>query len=210
MSTAGLNAGPSGGVSQDLLDRLNRLETELAAHVRGLPYLFARSIYGNELTLHFGTEREHTHPKLKGKVRGTHVLSVRGSGWLLGSGVRPVMIGCGFIPMPLASEERKPFNVTALESGALIGRGAKVERATPLAVEPGNAIGLRLDLDDGSWFMVVPTPPEKDGDDLPEPSDWELLTPSRVLRVGPGPDFRWESLDQPGGSGNRARPGVAP
>jgi hypothetical protein len=170
------------------------LKSELAATIHGLPYLFARSVYANELTLHFGSKQEHAHPKLTGKVRGTHVLSVRGSAWVLQSGVRPVIVACGVVPMPSPPGGGKPFNVTALESGALIGSGAKIKRATPLAVEPLSAIGLCLELDDGSVFMILATPPDKDDTDLPEPADWELLTPTKMLRVGPGPDYRVEDL----------------
>lgn len=151
--------------------------------LRDLPYLFARSTYGNELTLHFGKERGFDHPKLQGKIRGSHVLSVRGSAWMLRSGIRPVVIGCGIVPI---HDEGKPFNVTALESGAMIASGATVAKATPFAVEPMNSIGLSIELSDGSSFWILPTPPLKDDDDLPEPADWELLIPDKLLRVGPG------------------------
>jgi len=189
MSTAELCSGSTGGVS---LEVLSELKKELAATIEGLPYLFARSTYSNELTLHFGSERGHTHSKLQGKVRGSHILSVRGSAWLLQSGVRPVLVGCGVDLISPPPDEVKPFNVTALESGALIGPGATVARATPITVAHVNAIVLRLDLDDGSVFTILPTPPGKEDTDLPEPADWELLTPSKVLRVGPGPNFSVE------------------
>jgi hypothetical protein len=179
-----------GGAS---LETLKRLDSELATALGGLPYLFARSVYANELTLHFGSERAYISPKLPGKVRGTHVLSVRGSAWLLQSGVRPVMVGCGVVPIASPGSV-KPFNVTALESGALIGQGAVVARATSFVVEALNAIGLSIQLDDGSRFTVLPTPPANDGDDLPEPADWEALTPTRILRVGPGPEYSVEIL----------------
>jgi hypothetical protein len=188
VSTAEINLGSPGGVSPELLAEVG---TILAGKLHGLPYLFARSSYGNELSLHFGAEREHTHPKLAGKVRGTYVLSVRGSAWLLRSGVKPVLVGCGVAPMA-PPDKVKPFNVTALESGALIGPGATVTKATPVAVEPLNAVGLTIELSDGSWFAIFPTPPSKDDDGLPEPADWEVLTPDKVLRVGPGPIYSVE------------------
>jgi hypothetical protein len=168
-----------------------KLNSELANKIGGLPYLFARMSYGNELTIHFGSERGHTSPKLSGKVRGTHVLSVRGSAWLLASGIRPVVVGCGITPL---DGEAKPFNVTALESGALIGAGARIKQAASLVIDPLNAIGLRIQLDDGSSFMILPTPPDKDREHLPEPADWEVLTPTDILRVGPGPNYSVERL----------------
>lgn len=182
MSMATINLGPSGCASDDLLLKLG---ADLTLTIHGLPYLFARSTYGNELTLHFGKERKHTHPKLAGKMRGTYVLSIRGSAWLLRSGVKPVIIGCGVYPMT-APDKVKPFNVTALESGALIGQGATITKAVPLFAEPINSVGLTIELSDGSSIMVLPTPPSNSSDDLPEPADWELLTPDKVYRVGPG------------------------
>ncbi len=189
MSTAEIHLGSPGGATLEVLERL---DAELATALGGLPYLFARSVYGDELTLHFGSERPHNSPKLSGKVRGTHVLSVRGSAWLLQSGIRPVMVGGGVVPIAPSPGSVDPFNVTALESGALIGQGAVVTRATPFVVEPLNSIGVSIQLDDGSRFTVLPTPPANDGDDLPEPADWEALTPTKILRVGPGPVYSVE------------------
>lgn len=189
MSTATLNLGSPGGVSRDALEHVRAL---LAVAIHGLPYLFARSSYGGELTLHFGAQRGYSHPKLQGETRGTYVLSVRGSAWLLTSGVQPIMVGCGIQPPTEVEGTARPFNVTALESGALIGPGARISQALPLAAEPLNAIGLRLVLDDGSAFMIFPTPADQEAPGLPEPADWELLTPTMLLRVGPGPTFEVE------------------
>jgi hypothetical protein len=189
VNAAEIDLGSPSGASFDLVEKIN---SELVIALEGLPYLFARLSYANELTLHFGSERGHVSPKLSGKIRGTHVLSVRGSAWLLQSGVRPVMVGCGVTPIGLAPGEAKPFNVTALESGALIGPKAVISRAVTFVVEPQIAIGLSIQLDDGSRFMVLPTPPTDDGDDLPEPADWEILTPTKVLRVGPGSEYSVE------------------
>ena len=87
------------------------------------------------------------------------------------------MVSCGVVPIDLPPGSVKPFNVTALESGALIGQGALVSGGTSFFVESLEAIGLNLEFDDGSTFMVLPTSPTNDGDDLPEPADWEVLTP---------------------------------
>jgi len=158
----------------------------------GLPYLFSRVSYGDELTIHFGSERKHTHPKLAEKVRGSHVLSVRGSEWMLRSGIKPVIVGCGIAPI---SSDRKPFNITALESGAFIGQSATVTKASPIPFLPMNSIGLILDLSDGSSFTIIPTPPcNGDDDDGPEPSDWELLTATQWMHVGPGSSIRVDPL----------------
>jgi hypothetical protein len=192
VNTAETQLGSTDGVS---LEVLKHLDAELETALVGMPYLFARPSYGNELTLHFGSERAHVNPKLKGRIRGTHILSVRGSAWLLQSGARPAIIGCGVLPLDPPPGGVKPFNVTALESGAFIGQGAKILHATSVAFEPLSAIGLVIQFDDNSQFMVLPTPPDDDDDDckgLPEPSDWEVLTPAKVLRVGPGPGYSAE------------------
>ena len=186
MNTAELIPDYADAASKSTLDELNNI---LKNTFSGLPYLFARSSYGGELTLHFGSERHHDHPKLAHKIRGTHVLSVRGSAWMLRSGIKPVVVGCGVVPPDPPSA--KPFNVTALESGALIGPSARVSNGAPFVVQPLNAIGLAIELTDGSSFLVLPTPPSGE-DELPEPSDWELLTPNHVLRVGPGLHFQLE------------------
>ena len=52
----------------------------------GLPFLFARRSYGDELKLHFGSERTYDHPKLEGLSRGSHVLGLRASRWRLMGG----------------------------------------------------------------------------------------------------------------------------
>lgn len=195
MNTADPYLGLPDGISAETIDRLG---ADLSDVLTGLPYLFARSSHGNELTLHFGVERSHASPRLAGKIRGTHVLSVRGSAWTLKSGIKRVMIACGVVPASIASEQGKPFNVTALESGAMIGQGATIESVGLYIVEPPKKIGLGLGLSDGSEFMVIPTSADADSEDkLPEPSDWELLTPSRVIRVGPGPSYAVEDFGQP-------------
>ena len=167
--------------------KIQLVDSELADSLVGLPYLFSRLTYADEVTIHFGEERRHTHPKLSGKVRGTHIVSLRGSAWLLRSEVKSIVIGSGFSSLMGPIGVVSKYNMTALESGALIEPNATVVKATPMAVEPLNAIGLTLELSDGSMFLILPTAPDaSDADDLPEPADWELLTPTRLLRVGPG------------------------
>ena len=78
--------------SDSVHDRCRQLESIFTYLLVGEPYLFGREAYASELTLHFGTERGYGHPKLKGKTRGTHVLSLRASAWLLKSGTRPAFI----------------------------------------------------------------------------------------------------------------------
>src|SRR5438034_2444394 len=60
----------------------------LVQQLVGQPFLLLRPTYADELTLHFGAPRESLSPKLGNKVRGTYVLALRGSFWLLFSGPR--------------------------------------------------------------------------------------------------------------------------
>ncbi len=181
MNTTETQLGLPGGAPPAVLVWLDE---ELAAALVGRPYLFARPTYGDELTLHFGDTQPAASPRLAARRRGTHVLAVRGSAWLLRSGVQAVLVGYGVVP--IVTEKPQPFNVTALESGALIGRGAVVAKASTFVVPALGAVGLALQLDDGSQFTVLPTPSSGVEPELPEPSDWELLTPTRLLRIGPG------------------------
>lgn len=178
------------------LRRLDALRADLASRFDGLPYLFARMSYGNELTLHFGEQRGYTSPKLAGKNRGTHVLSVRGSAWLLISGVSPLMVGCGLVPKDVPADDLKPFNASALECGAIIGGSTRIKAIEPVANVGGpEAIGLAILFDNGSQFLVIPTPTEYDKDGKPiELADWEFLTPTELVKAGPGVAFTIEPL----------------
>src|SRR5438105_13093047 len=49
----------------------------------GEPFLFFRQSYGGEVTIHFGIPRERRSAKLKNKARGSYVLAVRGSLWMM-------------------------------------------------------------------------------------------------------------------------------
>jgi hypothetical protein len=167
-------------------DLLRELESHLAKELVGLRYLFSQMSRLDSLIVHFGEETMHNHPRLYHKRRGTFVLCLRGSAWLLRSGTKPIVIGSEQL-FTRYSAQWKGYNFLALLDGKLIDADTTISRATQMVVEPLNAIGLTLELSDGSMFLILPTPPDAtDADDLPEPADWELLTPTQRLRVGPG------------------------
>jgi len=128
------------------------------------------------------------------QTRGTHVLSARASAWVLQSGVRPVMASHGLTPLDSAGDPRtgQPINPAVLESGSFVAPGATVERAEPLVIE-GNPLGsmaLSVRLTDGTSLTIFPTATDPD-ETL---SDWELLTPDGLLRVGPRARFTIEGV----------------
>ena len=171
---------------------LSVIRDTLAKWLVGRPYLFSRGAYQSELTVHFGDRRSYSNPKMSGHTRGTHVLSLRASAWVLQSGVRPVMVSYGLTPLDSAGEPQpgQPINPAVLESGNFVAPGAKVERAEPLEIQ-GNVLGavtLSVRFTDGTSLTVFPAA----SDPSETLSDWELLTPHGLLRVGPGSRFAVE------------------
>lgn len=190
MITADINptnaetVGPSGEPDEQIL-HLGQVVTYL---LTGVPYLYGRQSYGNEMVLHFGTNRGYGSPKMAGKSRGTHVLSLRGSAWMLKSGSRPAYVGFPVVPSgPSLSDPRK-LDGAALESGAFVTPGARVVHAGPFWTEvPAAGYGLEVVMTDGTMLLVAPTPPpDENPENLPEIADWEILTPHGFLEVGPG------------------------
>lgn len=152
----------------------------------GRPYLFSRAAYQNELTIHFGDRRPYPGRKMADLTRGTHVLSVRASAWMLQSGVLPQMVSYGLTPVGSDGEPRtgQPINPAVFESGHFVAPGATVERAEPLGMQgtPLGGVALSVRLTDGTTLTVLPAAT----DPSETLSDWELLTPHGLLRVGPG------------------------
>jgi len=170
----------------------------------GEPFLFARISYGDELTLHFGSKREARNARLRemGLQYGSVILSARGSGWHLKSGVQPVIVTT--LLSREFMERAALISKEELSTREFVARGARVLSAAPVPVPyPTNAVGLSLDLSDGSALFVVPDGDGGEEDDTdpdwaearataPPLSDWELSTPRGTLRVGPGRSWRFE------------------
>jgi hypothetical protein len=170
----------------------------------GEPFLFLRQSYGDELTLHLGTPCEAASPKLRRRLRGSYVLSLRASSWRFVSGSQLVLAladpknepGEVFGPSP-APDSFHPTQVelAELEKHPPIAPGARVESARPFLVDYFFGIGLFLVFEDQSRLTVRPAAGDAadSTEDVPEIADWELFTPhGRYLRVGPG--TRWAYL----------------
>jgi len=160
----------------------------------GEPFQFARFSYGDELTLHFGTLREATHPKLcaAGVKYGAYILRTRGSAWLIKPGAKPVIVTEGLqdaINPEAIKSWGKPLTHREVESNDFLIPGTWVVKLYSCPVDRVGGIGFRVDLSDGSSVIVIPTPTEPakaESPTAPELADWELRTPHGTARVGPG------------------------
>jgi hypothetical protein len=180
----------------------------------GAPFRFARVSYGDELTLHFGDIRPARSRKLNKLPYGTYVLGVRGSSWVIKSGIEPVIWGSGVVPIISGRPAvGTPLSNTDLEGRTLFEVGSRVLQAEPFPVRPIEGVGLQLTMSDGSVLIVLPTPkepeeemvlptpkePEEEKEALPELADWNLLSPHGLIQAGPG--LRWSfqsnSLSRP-------------
>ena len=169
-------------------DDLSGLYAYLAQLV-GEPFRFTRVSYGDELTLHFGDLRPAHSPKLKHKRYGAYILGLRGSSWVLKSGLEPVVVTSiseeMFNPPPALG---KPLSKEELEAGQFLEPESRVLVATPFVVKPVEGFGLQLRMSDGSTLLILPTsqePDEPEDEGLPKLADWELSTPRGLLSAGP-------------------------
>jgi hypothetical protein len=177
------------GLSHEDLPRLQGILAELV----GEPFQFARVSYGDELTLHFGDLRPARSPKLRERMYGAYILGMRGSPWVLKSGLEPVVLCEGVVPVVSGRHMGgRPVSKEEVEEGRFIERGSRVLRADPFPVRPVEGVGLQLRLSDGSALIVLPTvqePDDPEDRELPELADWELISPRGFLKVGPG--YQW-------------------
>lgn len=174
--------------------------------ILGQPFLFFRESYGDELTIHLGHPNERKSPRLKNRVRGSYVVTVRGSLWTMVAAEKGMLI-LSDPPKELNSAALKKLSFNELQETPLISPDANVVWATPFDDLSGG-IALALGFSDHGRFIIRPAPqhPEEVGSedgDLPEIADWEIYTPlGRYLRVGPGQ--KWAYLPSTSKESNRA------
>lgn len=159
----------------------------------GQPFLFFRLSYGDELTMHLGTPKEAASSKLRNRVRGSYVLTFRGSLWSLSSGPEQTIWLADPLPVPAGSHARQ-VDIGELEKNPIISRNAPVITASPFIASDSGGIGLLLSFADQSTLAIRPSLEAADSsEDLPQIADWELFTPhGKYLRVGPG--LNWACL----------------
>ena len=156
--------------------QFRRLHKLVGKYLQGLRFLFFRKGYADEWTLHFGKKQEYPHPKMKGVYRGTVVLSCRSSYWIFtGRDGEQFMDG-----IPLSS-------TTSVDEEAInsaVRRNSAIDRVMAVRGRNGNGFGLMLMFTDGSQFVTIPN---VDNGNNEEPiEDFVILTPDKVLEVGPG------------------------
>jgi hypothetical protein len=176
----------------------------LLRQLMGQPFLFFRVSYGDELTLHLGEARSYSHPRMKGRLKGSYILSARASHWYLRPDSEPSMLVGTVDSEPDASYIGSRLDIRAIESRPIVEPGSVVASVDVLPSARG--FGLMLSLSDRSTLIVLPAPPSPsvegegeaaEGDDLP---DWEIFTPhDRYLRVGPGPRWSYLESNKPAG-----------
>lgn len=156
----------------------------------GQPFLFFRESYGDELTIHLGHPKERKSPRLKNRVRGSYVVTVRGSLWTMVAADKGILI-LSDPPKELNGAELKMLSFNLLQRTPFICRDANVVWATPFDDLSGG-IALALGFSDHGRFIIRPAPRHPDemsseDGELAEIADWEIYTPiGRYLRVGPG------------------------
>ncbi len=177
-----------------------RLSSEDADDLRSLlkllvnqPFIEFRVSYGDELQIHLGEERLCEHPRRRGTVMGTYVVTTRASSWSLLSGTQSVLITSDpEVETSTEAREASPNQkeIHVIESTSYIAPRSTVRAASPFATKYG--FGLSLKFADSSEFFLVPSAPEP-GDAEDPIADWEVLTPSEhLLKAGPG--LTWSYL----------------
>lgn len=188
-------------------DELSELDVILFQLV-GQPFLFLRPSYGGELTIHFGIPKETRSPKLKRRVRGSYVLTTRCSAWFV-SGIDMAMLSNpAAFGIKRSESELKKIDLSAIESVSvsMIQPGMKVVSASTFPDESGG-VSVVLGFSDQTRIMVKPEPAhleptqKDDGEELPDLADWELFTPGRHLKVGPGQLWSYQRSDTVESSG---------
>jgi hypothetical protein len=150
----------------------------------GLPFLFARPSYGEELTLHFGESHAMSHPKLCHLNEGSHIVRTRLSGWeWLRQGEPPIGMG----PREEISSDDMHKRCDLLNQ--LLPKGTSVLSAHPRERSEGGAVQRDLVVIFSDWSRLLVNP---DGEqqivesDEEEIADWEIITTDGCLLVGPG------------------------
>jgi hypothetical protein len=115
----------------------------------GQPFLFFRLSYGEELTAHLGTPKEATSPKLRSRVRGSYVLTFRGSLWSLSSGPEQTILLADPFSVPAGTHTRQ-VESDELEKSPIISRNAPVITTSPFIDRDSGGIGLLLSFADQS------------------------------------------------------------
>jgi hypothetical protein len=151
---------------------------------------------------------ERKSPRLKNRVRGSYVITVRGSLWTMVAAEKGTLV-LSDPPKELNGAVLKMLSFEELRQSPLIKPDANVVWGTPFDDLSGG-IALALGFSDHSRFIIRPASRfleeanSEDGE-LQEIADWEIYTPiGRYLRVGPGQ--MWAYVPSTSQDRNRAVP----
>lgn len=156
------------------------------------PFLHFRFLYGDELSLHFGSPRSYASKRLKHLCKGSYIIAARASQWFLRVAEPPSII-VGAPDNSATAGNIAPISKQPIKTGKFVKQGARIVMADPIlcSAAHGSCSGFALAilLSDGSSLLVRPDidEPMNESDDI---ADWEVFTPyERCVQVGPG--LRW-------------------
>jgi hypothetical protein len=115
--------------------------------LEGERFLFFRPSYAGELTIHFGTPVDRKSAKLKNRVRGSYVLTVRGSLWRMLADNKRILV-ISDLPKIVSAAELKKLSSIDLEKTPLIKQGTQLTTVVPFTDELSGGIGLYLSFAD--------------------------------------------------------------
>ncbi len=169
---------------------------DLLRQLIGQPLLFLRGSSNGTLTVHLGTEVEHSarrrRRKRRSQQKGSYVLAARASRWQ----VRPTG---GALNEEVDREAFRPLTEQEIKEGTLVRPGERVVQARALHMPPRGrgvpGLELLLTFSGGTSFLLTPQSGEAGPGALPwaeDVADWEVHTPhGRWLRVGPGVEWAY-------------------
>jgi hypothetical protein len=157
----------------------------------GEKFLFFRSSYGEELTLHFGHPVPYRNKKLKDRRHGSYIIGTMCSPWTIRPGGKPLVIAGFWNRESAATTDVNLSENSTLESSESVAPDAVITTAD--ARRTSNGFALFLELSDGTRITVFPAQAEQEDEEEALP-DWEIFTPiDRYLEVGPG--LHWSYVD---------------
>jgi hypothetical protein len=183
---------------QDLSD-LRSLLKQLV----GQQFRFFKIAYGDELRLHLGAIQKYSNPRMKSRARGSYVIAVRASSWLVYSAPHRMLAASDHFDLkPGDYNSKKRVEIKTIEADGYITPGSIVTSVDAQLVDAGFALSIAFS--DHSTALIMPSSDSNLTDDTMESyaenttemetSDWEILTPhARILTAGPGD--RWNYLE---------------
>lgn len=180
---------------QDVREEMHGNLPELCRYLQqleGQKFLFFRSTYAGEMTLHLGETLERSSAKLKNRTRGSYAIAFRGSvlRMLTAEEQTPIVVDPD---RDLTAIDAEKIANSDLETRPPIQPDAIVAATRAIPDEASGGVALFLGFSDGTKLVICPQAldaedvADPESQTLPEVADWEMFTPvGRYLTVGPG------------------------